>query len=70
MILEIIFPNGLTSFVKSILEDSSNKKDLNEILFKETGKEWHIKLVDGKVSQSTSKPKQENNIGIDINIID
>ena len=27
MILEIIFPNGLTPFVRSLLEDSSNKKD-------------------------------------------
>ena len=70
LILEIVFPNGLTPFVKSILEDSANKKDLNDLLFSETGKEWHIKLVDGKTGNSDSKPKQENNIGIDINIID
>lgn len=71
MILEIIFPNGLTPFVKSILEDSSNKKDLSDILFSETGKQWHIKLVDEKNSGNVvSKPKIENSLGIDINIIE
>ena len=70
MILEIIFPNGLTAFVKNILEDSSNKKELNEVLFNETGKEWHIKLVDGKAGNNVAKPKTENDIGIDINVID
>ena len=60
MILEIVFPNGLTPFVKGLLEDSSNKKDLADILLKETGKQWHIKLVDGKVG--ASKPKTTNKI--------
>jgi len=72
LILEIEFPNGLTPFVKSILEDSSNKKDLTDILFKETGKEWHIKYKDRK----SSKPKSSNNsnpiddLGININVIE
>ena len=77
MILEIVFPNGLTSFVKGILEDSTNKKDLNDILFKETGKQWHIKLVDGKNnSNNSTKPISKENLnpisdlGIDINIIE
>ncbi len=75
MILEIIFPNGLTAFVKSILEDSTNKKDLNDILFSETGKQWHIKLVDGKAGLSSKADikKVQNpmdNLGIDINVIE
>ena len=79
LILEIIFPNGLTPFVKGILEDSSNKKDLDDILFKETGKQWHIKLIDGKNSNSTSSNEKSksksssnsiNGLGIDINIIE
>lgn len=77
MILEIIFPNGLTPFVKGLLEDSSNKKDLTDILIQETGKQWHIKLVDGK-SGSTPAPKETptssanpiDNLGIDINVIE
>ena len=75
MILEIIFPNGLTPFVKGILEDSSNKKDLTDILVQETGKQWHIKLVDGKSGGMNPKPVAKNNspisnLGIDINVIE
>ena len=74
LILEIIFPNGLTPFVKGIFEESSNKKDLTDLLFKQTGKEWHIKLVDGKESKTDSVSKtssnQKNDLGIDINIIE
>ena len=74
LILEIIFPNGLTPFLKSILEDNLNRKDLNDILFSETGKEWHIKLVDGKPGKASSKIEENksniNSLGIDINIID
>ena len=73
MILEIVFPNGLTPFVKGLLEDSSNKKDLADILLKETGKQWHIKLVDGKVGASKPKTTNDNsinNLGIDINVIE
>ena len=76
IVLEIIFPNGLTPFVKGLLEDSSNKKDLNDILLQETGKQWHIKLVDGKAGASVQKQNTNtndnpiNNLGIDINIIE
>lgn len=76
MILEIIFPNGLTPFVKGLLEDSANRKDLTDILIKETGKQWHIKLVDGKKDVSSSKVSSQaesnplNNLGIDVNVIE
>lgn len=70
MILDIEFPNGLTPFIKSILEDSTNKKDLEEIIFKQSGKQWHIRLKDGKQSTESTKPKQNNDLGININILD
>jgi DNA polymerase-3 subunit gamma/tau len=74
LILEIEFPNGLTPFVKGILEDNSNKKDLEELLFKETGKQWHIKYKDGKSSKPSTAPKDSgnsiNNLGLDINVIE
>jgi len=76
MILEIIFPNGLTPFVKGLLEESSNKKDLTDILVKETGKQWHIKLVDGKQGNTSgkkiSKTKENpmNDLGIEIHVIE
>ena len=72
LIIEIIFPNGLTPFVKSVLEDNSNKKDLLDVLYKETGKEWHVKYVDGS-STNTETVKNKNSIsdlGIDVNIIE
>jgi DNA polymerase-3 subunit gamma/tau len=74
LILEIEFPNGLTPFVQGILEDNSNKKDLEELLFKETGKQWHIKYKDGKSSKPSTAPKDSgnfiNNLGLDINVIE
>ena len=71
MIIEIEFPNGLTPFVQKILDDNSNKKDLNQIVFQETGKEWQIKYKDLK-SSSGAKPetKKDEDLGIDINIIE
>jgi hypothetical protein len=74
LILEIEFPNGLTPFVQGILEDNSNKKDLEDILFKETGKQWHIKYKDGKAEKKSAVPKDDgnsiNNLGLDINVIE
>ena len=74
MILEIVFPNGLTPFVKGILEDPINRKDLESVIFSETGKQWNIKLVDGK-ADNTAKANTKNNnpmndLGIDINVIE
>jgi hypothetical protein len=72
LILEIEFPNGLTPFVQSILDDNANKKELTDLLFRETGKQWHLKYKDGKVANN--KPAENNspinNLGIDINIIE
>ena len=72
MILEIEFPNGLTSFQEDVLNDNLNKKDLEKVIFEETGKEWHIKLKDGKKEENSNKQSNNpiDNLGIDINIID
>ena len=72
MILEIEFPNGLTSFQEDVLNDNLNKKDLEKVIFDETGKEWHIKLKDGKKEETSNKQSNNpiDNLGIDINIID
>jgi len=71
MTWEIEFPKGLTGFNEKILQDVNAKNDLIKEIFKETGKEIHIKLKDGKVSK---KEENENNsiedLGIEINIID
>jgi len=71
MIIEIEFPNGLTPFVQKILEDSANKKDLEQLLIEETGKDWHIKYKDSKSGTSKKvETKKDEDLGIDINIID
>jgi DNA polymerase-3 subunit gamma/tau len=78
LILEVHFPNGLTAFVQKILEDSNNKKELENVLFKETGKQWHLKYIDDKKSQGNSSnvaakadtSSPINDLGIDINIIE
>ncbi len=69
MIIEIEFPNGLTSFVQKILDDNTNKRELNQILVQETGKDWQIKYKNPK-SDSSPKPKKDDDLGININIID
>ena len=69
MIIEIEFPNGLTAFVQKILDDNTNKRELNQILVQETGKDWQIKYKNPK-SDSSPKPKKDDDLGININIID
>ena len=70
---EVIFVNGLTDFTIKILEDSSNRNDLNKIIFMEIGKEINLKFVDGKANTSTNTKATndfENDFGIDINVIE
>ena len=70
---EVIFVNGLTDFTRKILEDSTNRNDLNKIIFMEIGKEINLKFVDGKANTSTNTKATndfENDFGIDINVIE
>lgn len=63
----------MTSFVKGVVEDSNNKKFLSDILFKETGKQWHIKYKDAKATNQVSSNTNENpinSLGLDINVIE
>ena len=73
MVWEVVFPNGLTDFTKKILEDSSNRNDLNRTIFLETGKEITLKFIDGKNNKPSipnNEEKLEKDLGIDINIIE
>ena len=67
--LEIIFPNGLTPFGKTILEAPENVKELSKLVGEECGKQMHIKFIDAKEYVE----KKENNIedmikGLDVPI--
>lgn len=73
MVWEVIFQNGLTDFTKKILEDSTNRNDLNKTIFLEVGKEITLKFIDGKNNKtkiSNNEEKIEKDLGIDINIIE
>lgn len=67
--LEVIFPNGLTPFGKTILENPENMKELSKLVLEECGKQMHIKFIDAKEYVE----KKENNIedmikGLDVPI--
>lgn len=46
--LEIVFPNGLTTFGKSMLEKTENLNELTKLVSMQVGKEMKIKLIDAK----------------------
>lgn len=67
--LEVIFPNGLTTFGKSMLEKPENISELTKLVAMECGKEMRIRYIDAK----EYVPKEGNNIedmikGLDIPI--
>ena len=71
--LEIIFPNGLTAFGKTMLERPENINELSKLVSMQCGKEMRIKYIDAK----EYKPKQESSLedmvkdlNIPINIIE
>ncbi len=54
--LEVIFPNGLTAFGKSMLEKPENINELTKLVAIQCGKEMRIKYIDAK----EYIPKEEN----------
>lgn len=73
-ILEVIFPNGLTTFGKGMLERPENINELEKLVAIACGKEMHIKYIDSKEKEQ----QQANNsiedmvkgLDIPINIIE
>ncbi len=70
--VEIEFPNGLTAFNETFLNNSNNRNDLIKAIKAVTGNEVMISIKDGKAKarevQERKTPMQD--LGIDINIID
>ncbi len=72
--LEVIFPNGLTAFGKSLLERPENIREISNLVFKECGKEMRIKYI----NESEYQPQEQKNdiedmvkgLDIPINIIE
>lgn len=71
--LGIEFPNGLTAFGKTVIEQPENMQELVKQVSILAGKEMRIKLIDAKNNATTAKENIDNglsSLGIDINIID
>lgn len=72
----IVFTNGLTPFVKSIMERPENIQELARLVSIECGKEMRIKLLDNQdeILKKKAKEKEEENpikdLGIPINEIE
>ena len=77
MTVGIVFQNGLTPFVKSIMEKPENIQELTRLVSIECGKEMRIKLLDCQDAILAQKAKQKNSedtikeeLDIPINIIE
>lgn len=76
MTIGIVFQNGLTPFVKSIMERPENMQELTRLVSIECGKEMRIKLLDNQdqlLKQKAEEAAMQNpmqDLDIPINIIE
>ncbi len=74
MTVGIVFQNGLTPFVKSIMERPENTQELTRLVSIECGKEMRIKLLDNQddilkqKAQEAKNPMEE--LDIPVNVIE
>ena len=67
--LEIIFPNGLTTFGKAMLERPENINELTKLVSQQCGKEMRIKYIDAKEYVPKGESSLEDMVkGLDIPI--
>ncbi|MFR2533929.1 MAG: DNA polymerase III subunit gamma/tau [Clostridia bacterium] len=57
MTIGIIFPNGLTSFGKTILEKSENVAELEKRISMECGKAMRVQYIDSKTQKTNQVPE-------------
>lgn len=74
MTVGIVFENGLTPFIKSIMERPENMQELTKLISIECGKEMRVKLLDNQDAILQQKVREEKNpiddLDIPINVID
>lgn len=71
--LGIEFPNGLTAFGKTVIEQPENMQEIVKQVSILAGKEMRIKLIDSKANATKEDTNIDNgltSLGIDINVID
>ncbi len=68
MTVGIEFPNGLSSFGKSVIEKTENMAELKRLISIECKKDMRVKIIDKK----NNEEKKDNNLdlGINVNVID
>lgn len=75
LVIGIEFKNGVTPFIKSVVEKAENIAELEKAISMEYGKEMKIKIIDGKIEQ-VNKIKNDpidnlpTDLDIPINIIE
>lgn len=74
MTVGVVFENGLTPFIKSIMERPENMQELTKLISIECGKEMRVKLLDNQDAILQQKVREEKNpiddLDIPINVID
>lgn len=76
MTVGIVFTNGLTPFVKSLMERPENMQELVRLISIECGKEMRVKLLDNQdaILKQKAKEQEEANpmasLDIPINVIE
>ena len=74
MTVGIVFQNGLTPFVKSLMERPENMQELTRLISIECGKEMRIKLLGNQDAILKQKAKEQenpiNDLDIPINVIE
>lgn len=76
MTIGIEFPNGLTTFGKTVLEKPENMKEISDLVSIASGKEMQIKLIDNAQERVKEETNEEiigdlaNGFDIPFNVID
>ena len=75
LVIGIEFKNGVTPFIKSIIEKPENMAELEKAVSIEYGKEMKIKIIDGKTEKVNKVPDNPmanlpTDLDIPINIIE
>ena len=66
-----LYPNGLNSFGKSVIERPENMAEIKRLVSMELKKDMRIKLIDNKEGKNTNQSNSGDiNLGIEINMID
>ena len=76
LVVGIEFPNGITSFGKTVLEKPENKNEIKKLVSMACGQNMEIKYIDSKAEKNTRQPEDAGleqlvkDLDVPINIIE